>query len=149
MRKLAMLAVALLSAACAMQMDVPEGFLRLKAREVGDVRAVTADDARIWVREFDVDQGASLDFWLQALRSDLEQSRGYRLEPKDQEVVDAEGHKGRRIEGSIAVGGEVRGYMIAVFSLSETKLRVAEFSARQELFAKHIDAVRKAVLTAQ
>jgi hypothetical protein len=149
MRKLAMLAVALLSAACAMQMDVPEGFLRLKAREVGDVRAVTADDARIWVREFNVDQGASLEFWLQALRSDLEQSRGYRLEPKDQEVVDTEGHKGRRIEGSIAVGGEVRGYMIAVFSLSETKLRVAEFSARQELFAKHIDAVRKAVLTAQ
>ena len=149
MRFLALGVMALLSAACAMQMDLPEGFLRLKAREVGDLRAVTADDARIWVRDFDVDEGASLDFWLQALRSELEQARGYRLEPVAQEIVDAAGHKGRRLEGSIATGGEVRGYMIAVFPLGDRRLRTVEFAARQELFAKHIEAVRKAATTVQ
>lgn len=149
MRRLVLVAVAWWTAACAMHMDVPEGFLRLKGREIGDVKAVTADDARIWVREFDVDQGASLEFWMRALRTELEQARGYRLEPNEQEMVDAEGHKGRTLEGTIAMGGEVRGYLIAVFPLGESKLRVAEFSARQDLFAKHIDAVRKAVTTAR
>lgn len=149
MRRLFVLCSALLVASCAMQMDLPTGFLRLKARESGDVRAVTAGDARIWVRDFAVDEGASLNFWITALRADLEQARGYRLVPKDVPFVDAAGHKGCLIEGTIAVGGEVHGYLVSVLQLDGKHLRIAEFSAREAEFLVHVEAVRTAVTTIQ
>ena len=37
----------------------------------------------------------------------------------------------------------------SVFPLGDRRLRTVEFAARQELFAKHIEAVRKAATTVQ
>jgi hypothetical protein len=135
--------------ACALQMDLPPEFLRLHAQEAGDLRAVTADDARIWVRDLEVDDGATLDFWMAALASDLRDARGYEL-TDDGAIEDGEGRQGKALRASVVVEGERCGWFAAVFllpggMLSHDHVRVVEFAARQHAFDAQIDAVRAAV----
>ena len=140
--------------ACSLQMNVPAGFLRLTGREHGDLRAVTADDARIWVRDFAVDDDATVEFWAASFADELK-ARGYQLEEKG-EIQDGDGRRGRAFAGTTTVGGEACRYFAAVFLLPRGFLgdlfssdhgRIAEFAAAEPLFAQHLDAVKAAVAT--
>jgi hypothetical protein len=141
--------------ACKIAMRLPAEFLQLE-HAVG-YQAVTADDARVWVRQFaDPDEG-SVDFWTGALKEDLLRNRGYQL--VDQGTVrDAAGREGRWLQCTATVDGERFGYLSAVFVLpggwfsshglfTDNKVRVCEFTAREELFARHLEAVRAAIAT--
>jgi len=148
-----MLLVCAFAASCSLQMTLPPGFLRLKAREAGDLKAVTADDARIWVREFAVENDSNLDFWAQAVTADLKDARGYQLAP-DGDGHDGAGNLGKRFVGEVTTGGETCGYFVAVFFLprgwlGNDKVRVVEFTAKKALFDRQLDAVRNAVATLQ
>ena len=59
-----------------LQMDVPDRFLVIK--EEGDsLKAMTPEESRLWVRDFNDDTRGSLTFWRDALRGDLLKGRGY------------------------------------------------------------------------
>src|SRR5690606_2374573 len=77
MRAALLCALLALAASCSVTMDLPQDFLRLET--TGDLKAVSGDDARIWVREFETPDEAPLAFWVEALRHDLVQQRGYDL----------------------------------------------------------------------
>ena len=139
----ALLAALLLVTACfGPRMDTPAGFLHLKA---DDWRAVSSDDARIWLREFDDPERGSLEFWSKTLLEDLTRNRGY--EPAGEEdVTDAKGRKGRVLEFTATIDGERCGYLIAIWAL-DGDVCTAEFTAREDVYAAHEAAVRRALPT--
>jgi hypothetical protein len=152
MRARPWLFAALLSCAgCGTTMTLPKDFLQLQ--EASDYRAVTVDDARLWVRKFkDPDEG-ELDFWAKSLQHDLVEQRGY--EPTGSgETKDGSGHAGRWFEFRTNVAGERVGYLIAVFVLpkglpvfSSQHLCTVEYTAREAVFVARLDAVRAARAT--
>lgn len=151
LRTIAVTATCAVLASCSMHMDVPADFLRLEGEERGDVRAVTADGARIWVREFPVADQAELSFWVEAVRSELVDTRGYELVGTS-EVEDAAGREGRAIEAATTVAGERCGYLLAVFVLeggvfTADAVRTVEFTARKDAFDAQVAAVRAAIAT--
>ena len=73
----ALAAASLLLGACTIQADLPSEFLRLDSQQ-RELKAMTADDARLWVREFDDPEDGNLAFWTEALRNDLVDRRGYK-----------------------------------------------------------------------
>lgn len=131
-------------AACgSLRMDLPPSFLRLTSGE-RELKATTADDARLWVREFGDPEGGDIAFWVQALRYDLE-ARGYRHDAEAAFVRDAAGNAGELHRFSAMLDGREYGYAIAIFLPSPGLVRVAEFVAPRERFDELVPAVREAL----
>ena len=129
-------------------MQMPAPFLALRAPR-GEFKAVTPDDARLWVREFVDEEHGSLAFWVEALRRDLTESRGYEL-VDESDVRDAAGRAGRRLRCAATIEGERHGYLVAVFvidGLVAATIRVVEFTARLAAFDAHYGAVVGALPT--
>ena len=150
-RALALLLLCQLLAACAsLKMDLPAEFLTLK--DGPEHRAVTAQDARVWSREFAEDNHATLDFWAATLRNDLVEQRGYTIVAEG-EATDGEGHAGRWFECRATVEGERRGYLVAVFSFDRGlfkkrhRVRTVQFTAREEDFVRLLPDVKAALGT--
>lgn len=141
-----LLALAFGLAACgSLRMDLPPSFLKLTSGE-RELKATTADDARLWVREFGDPERGDLAFWVQALRYDLE-ARGYRPDAEAALVRDAAGNAGELHRFSALLEGREYGYAIAVFLPSPGLVRVAEFVAPRERFDELVPAVRDALAT--
>ncbi|MCC7063548.1 MAG: hypothetical protein IT456_12140 [Planctomycetes bacterium] len=133
----------LLFAACATQMDLPKDFLQLSESE--QFRAVTGDDARVWIREFEDENAASREFWAQAVEYDFVQQRGYELIAKG-EVKNRSGVAGDWFECATNVGGARYGYLVAIW-VSGTNIKVVEFTARDEVWKARVESVRAALRT--
>lgn len=135
--------------ACATPMKTPPDFLYLKSAP--DYRAVTADDARLWLRTFDDPDAGDLAFWAKTLRADFEERRGYRFVGEG-DVTGASGDQGKWMEFATHAGGEDVGYLVAVFVLPGwlvfgQDLCVVEFCAPEPVFRARVDAVRDALAT--
>ena len=144
-------ALALACAGCGTTMALPKDFLQLQRES--DYRAVTADDARLWVRRFADPDAGELEFWARTLQHDLVELRGYELVGNG-DTHDADGHAGRWFEFRTNVDGERKGYLIAVFVLpkklpvlSSQHICTVEYTAREAVFAARLDAVRAALAT--
>ena len=150
MRALLLSALALLMASCSsLQMQLPDSFLQLNDSTGVELRAVTADDGRLWAREFDVGHEADAELWLSSLLVDLRDRRGYELGEVGS-IQDAAGHDGFLVEGSTRAGGSRCGYLLAVFPIAGTSdVRTVEFVAQPEEFAALRDAVLEAIGTLQ
>jgi hypothetical protein len=131
-------------AACAAPMQAPPLFVELRDAG-GGFRAVTSDDARLWVRDFRDPTTASIEFWAEALRQDFVQQRGYQWVDSG-EVKNQEGAVGRWLELATEVDGERFGYLIALW-VDGNRVRVVEFTARADVFALRLPAVRQALAT--
>jgi len=140
-RCLLLFAAALLGG-CAATMELPKDFLHLA--DSADFRAVTGDDARVWIRTFDDDNEATLEFWADSLANDFTQ-RGYELVGKG-EVTNGNGRPGRWFECAANVRGERIGYLVAIW-VDGDDVTVAEFAARAEVFGKRVESVRAALRT--
>jgi|SRR5712671_761069 len=141
--------LACLLGGCSTTMQLPADFLQLRGES--GFKSVTADDARVWIREFADPNEGKLEFWTESLDRDLAGQRGYAPVGKG-EVKDADGRAGRWLEYSANVRGEKVGYLIAVFVLDKSLLRqqhvrVVEFSAREAVYAARVAAVRAALAT--
>lgn len=144
------LSLLLFAGACALPMDLPDGFVKVGG---GRLRAVTADDAHLLVRDLHDDAVAPLDFWAQTLQNDFTQQRGYEITGQG-EVKDAAGVPGAWFECVTNVEGQRVGYLVALWASesgwlwrSGTDLFVVEFVAGQEVYARHVGAVREALAT--
>lgn len=140
----------LFAVACAAPMKPPVDFVVLKDRGEG-FRAMTADDARLRVRDLAEPTEGGIAFWAAALHADLLQ-RGYEAIGSG-EVKNAAGVAGQWHEFAANVQGERIGYLVAVWVIEPTLpwrddiLRVVEFAARDEVFKARVDAVRAALAT--
>jgi hypothetical protein len=140
----------LFAAACAAPMQPPPDFVVLKDPGEG-FRAVTADDARLRVRDLAEPTAGGIAFWSEALRADLLQ-RGYELVASGAAKA-AGGRVGQWHEFAANVQGERVGYLVAVWVVEPSwlfrggALRVVEFAAKHDVFKARVDAVRAALGT--
>jgi hypothetical protein len=143
------LAVLATFAACAFPLQLPKEFVELRDRGDGH-RAVTADDARLRVRDLPEATEGSVDFWADTLGNDCVQQRGYELVERG-EVKDRDGVAGRWLQFSANVAGEKTGVLVALWVRTRTfgnsYLQVAEFAARHDVFTARLPAVKQALAT--
>ena len=149
----AVLLACLLLPACSMQMALPKDFLQVERHFASsEFKAVTADDARVWVREFDDADRGGLEFWLVTLKTDCTDRRGYQFVGEG-ECKDGDGHAGKWLEFRGVVAGEKQGYLIAVFLRATgwfgngQSVRTVEFAAREDQFLARQRAVLDALPT--
>ncbi|MFY9343522.1 MAG: hypothetical protein WAT39_13585 [Planctomycetota bacterium] len=138
-----------LAGACAVPITLPSEFVEL--RDAGDgFRAVTADDARLRVRDLADPTAGDLGFWIATLRNDLVQQRGYELVASG-DVKDGAGQDGKWLQFAANVQGERVGFLVAVWLrrsfFGGPSLRVVEFAGREPAFGERLGAVRSALAT--
>lgn len=140
----------LMAAACATPIDPPPEFVVLKDAGEGH-RLITADDARLRVREIAEESEGGAAFWAKTLRADLEQ-RGHRFVAEG-DATDADQVPGRWLEFEVDADGERAHFLIALWPrtrgllVKRHSLQVVEFLARDAVYAQRIEAVRKALGT--
>lgn len=125
--------------------DAPEAF-RPHASAMGEVKAVAADESLFWYREFRDDEDGALDFWVEAVRRDLVDGRGYT--PIADREVTIDGDPGVEMHYEVTVGGVARGYLLCVAvrpGLLSSTIRVGEYVADKGRFDEHLGAVRAAL----
>lgn len=144
---LAALALFPLLAGC-MHMQVPKDFLVIEEGS-SEIKAVSPDDAKIWVHEFsDPDEG-DLAFWSSVLKTDFVENRGYTL-LEERAVKIAAGREGMEYRFEVTTQGTAQGYLVQVSVLEgwlSNTIVAVEFVAPKQVFAKHLDEVRKAIAT--
>ncbi len=125
-----------------------DGFLVVK-RDAAEVKAITPDASKLWVRQFAVPKRGSLEFWSKALKSDLVDHRGYAL-VEERGVRDAKGNEGVELVFDVTVQGQAQRYLVAVFVPSGPfwqptgTVRTVEFVAPTATFDKYQAVVRQA-----
>ena len=125
-----------------------DGFL-IVANHRAEMKAITPDASKLWVREFTVPQKAGLDFWKNALRNDLIDHRGYRL-VGEKRVRDGKGNEGWEMAFDVVVQGQPHRYLITIYALDPSfwrlgnSVRVVEFVAPVATFEKSAAVVRAA-----
>ena len=110
--------------------------------------AMSSDDARVRVRDFTA-PGGDQEFWVDALRRNLVDGRGYVL--LEEGKVVASGVGGHAMTLEVSVGGRVVRYRVAVFvkvqKKDESAIRVVEYVADKANFERHLPDVNGAIAT--
>jgi len=125
-----------------------DDFLVVK-KDREELKAITPDASKLWLRQFEVSRQSKLDFWAKALENDLVNNRGYALVEK-RPVEDRRGHDGMEFTFDVVMRGTTHRYLIAVYVLdgpiwkSDAAVRTVEFAAAVDTFAKYVDGVRQA-----
>ena len=149
--KTVLLAAMLLGvSACATPIQLPSSFVEL--RDAGEgYRAISSDDARVWVRQIYDPTPGNLDFWAGNLERDFVQERGYELLDKGS-CRNHSNEEGRWLSFATNVRGKRVDYLVAVW-VHKAWLRkgdwiqVIEFAADHDTYEKRIEAVRAALAT--
>lgn len=145
-----LLVVTLAATACAAPIKLPSAFVELGDSGEG-YRAVTSDDARVWVREmYDATPG-NLEFWAGSLERDFVAERGYELLDSGT-IANAADQQGRWLEFSSNVRGKRVDYLVALWVTRATLwpgdwIQVVEFAADHDVYAERVAAVKAALLT--
>ena len=135
----------LLSLGC-VGIPLPSSFLPI-VDEPGDFRAVTADEAKVWVRQFTVSEGGDLAFWQAALERDFIDNRGY-VEVDKKVVKDAKGRDLALMTFDTRAGGLLHRYLIGVSAKPGafgTVIHVSEYVATKKVFPIYKEAVERAI----
>jgi len=128
-------------------LDVPEGFV-LVERQRDQIKAVSPDESKLWLREFPATNRADLVFWSEALKNHLIHRRGYTL-IEQRPVRDGSGLDGLELHFEVASRGIAYRYLVTLyvpdrpFWSSQGKIRVVEFLAPEPAFARHLQLVRR------
>lgn len=154
-RAIATIGMTLLVSGC-LSIEVPDEFV-VVADGASEIKAMSADETMLWVREFDDRDGGDLEFWSRALEEELVGRRGYTL-LEQREVTDGDGIPGREFLFEVTVNRSPHRYLITLFveegshwfpaSLwSPDTVRVAEYAAEKGRFDGYLDGVRAAIAT--
>ncbi len=125
-------------------LETPARFLALGVEDF-ELRALSSEESRLWVRTFEVTGGA-LDFWDKALRKDFEEGRGLTL--GDGEEVTLHGLTGRAYIVPTQVGQTDVKYFVAVFrqsGLFSEDVVVVELCSKVEQFDEDLAALRQSL----
>lgn len=151
-KNLCLLVVGLSAFACTAPIKLPESFVALGDSGEG-YRAITSDDARVWVRTLEDPTKGNVEFWAGNLERDFVDERGYELLDKG-ECKNRAGLEGRWMEFSTNVRGKRVDYLVAVWS-GRTWLgkgdwiQIVEFAADHDVYEARIADVRAALPTVQ
>ncbi len=126
----------------AVDLSMPEGFLIVN-RKRKEVKAVTSNDAKLWVRELAVSKNGSIKFWADALVNHLVTNRGYEL--IDARIISGKhGREGRELTFDVVAGGVPSRYLVTLFVRRRpfwsrnNAIRVIEFVAPRNEFEEYV-----------
>ena len=129
-------------------MSAPDGFLVVASRR-RELQAVSPDDARVWLREFRVDNETTSEFWAKAIQTHLVDHLGYRLIDQTEITGPARQTGHQMLFETESVQGPMR-YLLTVLPQpkpawsGKRRMQVVEFAATAELYAQYVDAVGEA-----
>jgi hypothetical protein len=131
-----------------MSMEVPQEFLVIESGS-SELKALSADDAKIWVKQFSDSHQGDLSFWSDALKNDLVDNRGYTL-LEEGTATDGTGTEGVEYLFEATLSGRAQRYLLFLFVhpgwMSNTICTV-EYVASKEIFDEHLAKVRESVKT--
>jgi hypothetical protein len=128
---------------CHAQLATPKGFAEIEARGAFVQRATSARGVVIGVRELSAPDGASLDFWRDAITERLVRGRGYAL-LEEREVRAKHGVVGTLLCFGHDQNGHTYDYWVAVFG-GPKRVTLVEAGGRREVFAEAKPAVQAAI----
>ncbi len=145
--------VALLSASLGLlsscvSMQVPERFL-VTTRGADELKAITPEETKLWLREFNDPDRGDLAFWSEALRRDLVENRGYTL-LSEGKIEDAGGNVGTELVLEATIQGRAVRELLALFVFPgafDNRIRVVELVGEKEPFEAALDEVRASIKT--
>lgn len=148
----ALLLATVFSGCSAIRMETPKNFVALKSGGPGSIDAglkfISADEAKVWLREFSVDEDGDLEFWTAAFINDTVEKRGYELLEQAPIEGAAQGFsEGQEMTFATAVDGRPCKYLVTLYvdsSVQGSKIRVLELLAESEPFDEHVAEVRRA-----
>ncbi len=114
-----------------------------------ELKAITPEESKLWIRDFDDDDQGGLAFWHDALRTDLKDNRGY-LVVSEADVKDGGGTPGKEMVVESTVNGRTFRELLSLFvygGVFSDTIRVVEYVAEKPTFDKEVDGVRKSVGT--
>jgi len=131
----------------AVSANIPDGFLVVeKDRE--QIKVVSPDESKLWVRDLPAARRADLSFWSEALKNHLIRRRGYTL-VEERPVENEDGQRGRELLFQVVTRGVTHRYLVTLHVRdglpwsSKDTIRVSEFVASGEAFDRHIELVRR------
>jgi len=128
----------------------PEGFLVIKQQR-DELKAITPDESKLWIRRFAAPRKATLGFWTQALKKHFVDHRGYKL-LDEQPVKDKQGVAGVQLRFEAMSQGRPHHYLISLYVVegsfwsSVNSIHVVEFVATRQSFGKYVAAVQSATM---
>ena len=128
--------------------EVPEKFLILD-KGFSEIKAITPDEAKLWVREFNDPKKGDFNFWSDTLKSDFVQNRGYTL-IEERKVKDKKGRDGLELLFEVTSAGAAQRYLVTLFVFQgwlKNTIRVVEFVAPKPIFDGYVQRVREAIST--
>ncbi|HEY4221874.1 MAG TPA: hypothetical protein VGO62_11030 [Myxococcota bacterium] len=147
MWRLSVLAVFLSSSAC-ISLTPPDRFLVVDNGS-DSLKAISPEESKLWVRDFNDDDKGGLAFWHDALVDDLKKNRGY-LVVAEADVKDGKGTPGKELVLESSVNGRTVRELLDLFvygGIFSDTIRVAEYVAEKDTFDKEVDGVRKSMTT--
>ncbi len=126
--------------------DPPKHFLIVQ-EELDQIKALSSDEARFWVREFkDANQG-DLAFWSEAIQEEFVKNRGY-LSISEEKIQDGTGREGTLLTFESTLNGVPHRYLFAMFVIpgwSANTIRVAEYLAPVEIYEKYEVSIEQSI----
>ncbi len=144
----AALLLALAAAGACVSLEPPARFL-VTDRSCDQLKAITPEESKLWVRRFDDEDRGGLDFWKDALKSDLKDNRGYVL-LSEGAATDGTGAAGQVLTLETTVNGRPVRELLAVFvrpGLCADSIWVLEYVAPKDVFDKEVEAVKASLPT--
>ena len=141
------LTLTLLASSC-VTFTPPERFLVVD-ESGSELKAITPEESKLWIRDFDDDDRGGLAFWRDALREDLKVNRGY-VVVSEGEAKDGAGTVGHELVLESTVNGRTVRELLVLFvypGMFSDTIRVVEYVAEKPAFEKEVAGVRASLTT--
>lgn len=129
-------------------LEPPARFL-VTDRSGDELKAITPEESKLWVRRFSDDDQGGLDFWRDALKADLKDNRGYLLLGEGA-ATDGTGAAGHVLTLETTVNGRPVRELLAVFvrsGLCGDDIWVVEYVAPKDVFDQEVEGVKASLAT--
>jgi hypothetical protein len=132
----------------AVRMDLPrEFFIAVEKRH--ELKAITSDESKLWVRKFSVPRRGNLAFWAAALEKHLTDHRGYKMLGR-RSVRAPDDELGLEMIFETSTRGAPQRYLVTLyvergpFWSKRSTVRLVEFVAASDQFDRYVSDVQRA-----
>ncbi len=132
----------------AVSMDLSSDFL-VASHTRHELKALTSDGSKLWVRKLPVSRRANLTFWSSALENHLVKNRGYKL-LRRRDVQGPDGEAGLEMTYEITTRGTVQRYLVTLYVEPDSfwsrtsTVRLVEFTGESDQFDQYVNGVQRA-----
>ncbi len=131
----------------AVKLDLPSSFVEVDEDEYSmyDMRGVSADGVVVAARRQENPKQGTLEFWSEAIKNELQSSKGYTLTSSDK-VTSAKNLPGKLMSFVHEQSGVKFMYLLAVF-VKDNDILIAEAGGKVDAVKPHLEEIKKSLLS--